>query len=132
MQVCDIFNTDVHQQCLWRLKSLTLTDLGIDWFSVTLCFSMGQLTHLNLSGNHLNRIPPALSQLAALRELLLCQNPELHLTLKDVEIVGRLGKLERLDLSKKVYGNPPLRKEEEMAFVWALSKRMPDLECIFG
>ena len=47
-------------------------------------------------------------------------------------VVESLGKLRKLDLSKKVFGNPPAWKEEEMAFVWALSKCMPDLECIFA
>ena len=72
-----------------------------------------------------------MSRLVALQELLLSRNVELHLTLKDVEIVGALGKLTKLDLSKKIHGNPPVWKEEEMAVVWALSKRMPDLKCTF-
>ena len=59
-------------------------------------------------------------------------NPDLRLTLGDVEVLCSLGRLAKLDLSKDWQRNPvTLWSGEDMKVAWALCKRLPDLECNF-
>ena len=94
---------------------------------------MGQLTSLNLSQNKSRYIPSAVAQLAALRELSIMYNQDLRLILEDVEVLSALCKLRKVDLSKDIVRQSFVKRwsGDDIAVVWALCKRMPDLDCIF-
>ena len=130
LQVGSIFKEDFDSRLLRRLKSLTLTCLGIDTLQPCLCGALVQLTHLDLSENMFKLIPQGLSQLAALEELSFRSNHSLKLAPKDVEHLSALSKLTRLDLSKS-YSVQLVWSGLELEVIWALCRRMPGLECKF-
>ena len=121
-----VFKREFDSKSLWHLKSLTLAGLGIDSLGAWLCSSLGQLTHLDVSSNKFKQIPAAVAELTALQELSLSHNQYMKLGPQDIGLVCALSTLTMLDLSKGSYS------DHEMEIMWALSRRMPGLDCIFA
>ena len=133
LQVDSVFKREFDSKTLWHLKSLTLSGLGIDSLGIWLCSSMGQLTYLDLSANEFKVIPAGVAQLTALQELSFKCNKDLQLVRTDLNLLVALGKLEKMDLSKDEFSyGQKAWTAEELGILWALSKRMPDLQCTFS
>ena len=87
---------------LRALKSLSLMFGYLDTFPDPVASCLEQLTHLELTCNLFDRIPPALSHITTLVNLYMGGNQDLEMQRSDINLLRSLPDLEVLDVSKRV------------------------------
>jgi hypothetical protein len=109
--------------CLAKLSSLDLYNMELQHFPDALAENLGQLTALNLARNSFTRVPAAVTKIATLRKLVLCQNYQLQLNSVDVNTLALLP-----DLEDMVVWLPG--EEEKALWEGLVGNRLPNLNVL--